>query len=257
MITIALSLRAIIAVRSAIMKTFESDLSSKSFPLADKIAGRDLQKSLFEFIQRSHPDFTEDSCIGLSELNLLRKEYVAEFLENEVIDLSDLQHTVVNALNRDALLTNELESEDTSNLSVGQEVADKVASFGGSWRFIISFGIFILLWIVVNVVLLQRLAFDDYPFILLNLILSCVASLQAPVIMMSQNRQEEKDRERSRKDYMINLKSELEIRILHDKIDHLILHQQRQLIEIQKMQVDMMNEILAKMDPPAQEGAEA
>ena len=239
------------------MKTFQSDLSGNTFPLADKIAGKDLQKSLFEFIKRSHPAFSEESCIGLGELNLLRKQYVAEFLEHEVLDLSGLQQTVVNALNRDALLSNELETETGEPLSLGQSLADKVASFGGSWRFIISFGVFILIWIVLNVVLLMQKAFDPYPFILLNLILSCVASLQAPVIMMSQNRQEEKDRERSRKDYMINLKSELEIRILHEKIDHLILHQQRQLIEIQKMQVDMMNEILAKMDRPATDEPDA
>jgi len=239
------------------MKTFQSDLSGNTFPLADKMAGKDLQKSLFEFIRRGHPEFADESCLGLSELNALRKQYVAEFLEHEVLDLSGLQQTVVNALNRDALLSNELENESGDPLSTGQMLADKVASFGGSWRFIISFGIFILIWIVLNVVLLMQKAFDPYPFILLNLILSCVASLQAPVIMMSQNRQEEKDRERSRKDYMINLKSELEIRILHEKIDHLILHQQRQLIEIQKMQVDMMNEILAKMDRPATDEPDA
>ncbi|TDO72805.1 uncharacterized protein DUF1003 [Flavobacterium chryseum] len=86
--------------------------------------------------------------------------------------------------------------------------------------------------------------FDPYPFILLNLILSCIAALQAPVIMMSQNRQEEKDRTRAKKDYMINLKSELEIRMIHDKIDHLIMHQQQELIEIQKVQIEMMNDIL-------------
>ncbi len=239
------------------MKTFQSDLSGNPFPLADKIAGKDLQKSIFEFIQRSHPGFSEESFLGFGELNLLRKQYVADFLEHEELDLSGLQQTVVNALNRDALLSNELENEGGDPLTTGQMLADKVASFGGSWRFIISFGIFILIWIVLNVVLLMQKAFDPYPFILLNLILSCIASLQAPVIMMSQNRQEDKDRERSRKDYMINLKSELEIRILHEKIDHLILHQQRQLIEIQKMQVDMMNEILAKMDRQESDPAEA
>jgi uncharacterized membrane protein len=88
--------------------------------------------------------------------------------------------------------------------------------------------------------------FDPYPFILLNLILSCLAALQAPVIMMSQNRQEEKDRERAKKDYMINLKSELEIRMLHEKVDHLILHQQEELIEIQKVQIEMMHDILTR-----------
>ena len=90
--------------------------------------------------------------------------------------------------------------------------------------------------------------FDPYPYILLNLILSCVAALQAPIIMMSQNRQEEKDRARSKSDYMINLKSELEIRMLHEKIDHLIMHQQEELLEIQKVQIDMMQDILLRVN---------
>ncbi|MPT35470.1 MAG: DUF1003 domain-containing protein, partial [Flavobacterium sp.] len=127
-------------------------------------------------------------------------------------------------------------------------VADKVAEFGGSWTFIISFMFFLVAWIALNVFMLANKGFDPYPFILLNLILSCIAALQAPVIMMSQNRQEEKDRERSKNDYMINLKSELEIRMLHEKIDHLILHQEQSMLEIQKIQIDMMNDIIHKME---------
>lgn len=136
------------------------------------------------------------------------------------------------------------EEDEKSVLTLGQRLADKIASFGGSWTFIISFGVFIALWILLNVLLLADKGFDPYPFILLNLILSCLASIQAPLIMMSQNRQEEKDRERSKKDYMINLKSELEIRILHEKLDHLIMHQQQELLEIQKVQITMMEDIL-------------
>nr|HPZ88484.1 DUF1003 domain-containing protein [Flavihumibacter sp.] len=103
-------------------------------------------------------------------------------------------------------------------------------------------------WMLLNVVWLTNKGFDPYPFILLNLILSCLAALQAPVIMMSQNRQEEKDRERARNDYMINLKSELEIRMLHEKIDHLIMTQQENLLQIQQIQVDMIRELTEKMD---------
>jgi uncharacterized membrane protein len=110
------------------------------------------------------------------------------------------------------------------------------------------FGFFIVVWISTNVFWMTNKGFDPYPFILLNLILSCIAAMQAPVIMMSQNRQEEKDRERAKKDYMINLKSELEIRMLHEKIDHLIIHQQQELLEIQKVQIDMMNDIMTKLD---------
>lgn len=122
-------------------------------------------------------------------------------------------------------------------------MADHVALFGGSWTFIISFGFFLFVWILLNTAFLLNNGFDPFPFILLNLILSCIAALQAPVIMMSQNRQEEKDRERSKLDYMINLKAELEIRTLHEKLDHLIIHQQRDLFEIQEIQIEMMKDI--------------
>ena len=132
-------------------------------------------------------------------------------------------------------------------MTSAQKLADSVATFGGSWKFIISFGLFILIWITINVAWFANKGYDPYPFILLNLILSCIAALQAPVIMMSQNRQEEKDRERAKKDYMINLKSELEIRMLHEKIDHLILHQQQELIEIQKVRIEMMGDIIKKI----------
>jgi uncharacterized membrane protein len=133
-------------------------------------------------------------------------------------------------------------------MTFGQRIADKVASFGGSWTFIISFGVFLLLWISINIYWLSNKGFDPYPFILLNLILSSLAALQAPVIMMSQNRQEEKDRERSKNDYMINLKSELEIRMLHEKIDHLILNEQQEVIEIHSLQIEMLNDLLEKLE---------
>jgi uncharacterized membrane protein len=235
------------------MKTFISDLSGTEFPIVDRIAGSDLQPALLAFIQQRYPSFSESACLSLLELNQLRKQFVAESLEHEVLDLERLHETVVNAFTRDGVLTNELENDAGPPLTTGQRIADVVATFGGSWRFLISFGVFLLVWIVVNAVLLGQYAFDIYPFILLNLLLSCLAAIQAPIIMMSQNRQEEKDRERSRKDYMINLKSELEIRTLHDKVDHLILHQQRKLLDIQKMQVDMMNEILTKLETAANE----
>ncbi|MCX6262675.1 MAG: DUF1003 domain-containing protein, partial [Bacteroidia bacterium] len=146
------------------------------------------------------------------------------------------------------ILEDKIEGEGQQILTTGQEIADKVASFGGSWTFIISFGIFILIWISINVFWLVNKSFDPYPFILLNLILSCLAALQAPVIMMSQNRQEEKDRQRSKKDYMINLKSELEIRALQEKVDHFIIDQQQELLEIQKVQVEMMADILNQVE---------
>jgi uncharacterized membrane protein len=162
--------------------------------------------------------------------------------------LSSLEKQVVDAMQNDQLLTDKLNDDKTDKLSYGQKLADKVASFGGSWKFIIIFGAFLTVWMILNSILLAAKIFDPYPFILLNLILSCIAALQAPVIMMSQNRQEEKDRERAKNDYMINLKSELEIRLLHDKLDHLIVNQQEKLMEIQQIQIDMMSDIIGHLD---------
>ena len=200
-------------------------------------------------IQKDKPDFTDDKNLAVSELSYYREKYISDCLVKDTGELSELELNVLESIKNQTTLTDKLDKDDVSEFTVGQKVADNVASFGGSWTFIISFGVFLFLWILANVLwLANRAAFDPYPFILLNLILSCLAAMQAPIIMMSQNRQEEKDRERAKKDYMINLKSELEIRMLHEKLDHLIMHQQQELIEIQKEQIDMMNDILNKLE---------
>jgi len=228
------------------METFVSDLSNKEYPVSDQMSGKLIRKSILELICRDYPRFTPDCKLAISELNVYRQKYIASFLAKEIGELSELEATVLGAMQSKQTLVDKIE-ETSETLTPGQRLADGVASFGGSWRFIISFAFFITFWIVINVVFLVTRAFDPYPFILLNLILSCVAALQAPIIMMSQNRQEEKDRSRSKKDYMINLKSELEIRMVHEKLDHLIMHQQQELIEIQKVQVEMMNDILDRL----------
>jgi len=228
------------------MKTFVSNISSKEFPLTDQVTGKTIRRPIFELIQRDHPQFTHDCCLSISELNVYRQKYIASYLAREIGELSDLEETVLTSMQSRQTLVDKIEDE-AEELTAGQRLADKVASFGGSWRFIISFGFFISFWIGANVLVLATRAFDPYPFILLNLILSCIAALQAPIIMMSQNRQEEKDRSRAKKDYMINLKSELEIRMIHEKLDHLIMHQQQELIEIQKVQVEMMNDIMDRI----------
>jgi uncharacterized membrane protein len=226
------------------MKTFRSDISNKDFPISEKISAKTIRHSILSLIQKENPKFSHDSYLARSELKVFRSKAVSNYLAKEVGDLSELEKTVLNSVDGNQILTDKLDGEDTKALTTGQKIADKVASFGGSWKFIISFGVFILIWISGNILWLANKGFDPYPFILLNLILSCLAALQAPVIMMSQNRQEEKDRERSKKDYMINLKSELEIRTLHEKIDHLIMDQQQELLDLQKVQIDMMKKIL-------------
>ncbi|MBM3171341.1 MAG: DUF1003 domain-containing protein [Bacteroidetes bacterium] len=130
-----------------------------------------------------------------------------------------------------------------AKLTLGQRVADKVASFGGSWTFIISFFLFIVLWIAVNILMLASNPFDRYPFILLNLLLSCLAAIQAPIIMMSQNRQESKDRARAKKDLEINLKAESEINMVNNKLDALIKFQKSSYLVSEEMHLDLLNEI--------------
>lgn len=230
----------------SIKSTFKSAISGLEFPEKEKVFGNTIRIPILNLIKEEHPDFDVNQFIANSELNVFREKYISKFLQTEVGELNDLHKNVIKSLSDDKSFVNKIEDE-VDNRTFGQVVADKVASFGGSWTFIISFFIFITIWIGSNVFLLLNKGFDPYPFILLNLILSCIAALQAPVIMMSQNRQEEKDRERAKKDYMINLKSELEIRMLDEKLDHLIMHQQQELIEIQKVQIEMMNDILERI----------
>ena len=205
------------------MKTFRSDISNNEFPIADKVSAKTIRHSILNFIQKEHPLFSHESHLSVSELNLFRKRHISEYLSKELGKLTEKEEKVLTSITDNTTLSDKIDGEDHQVLTFGQKIADKVASFGGSWTFIISFGVFILIWIGINMFWLFNKGFDPYPFILLNLILSCLASLQAPVIMMSQNRQEEKDRERAKNDYMINLKSELEIRTLHEKIDHFVM----------------------------------
>lgn len=230
--------------------TFISDISHKAFPLSERISATTIRHSILRAIQEQYPDFGEESYLSVSEINAFREKYIADYLAKELGELSDLEERVLASFRNNSTLTDKIadSGDESVTLTFGQKIADKVAAFGGSWTFILSFCFFLFLWIIINVFWFHNQGFDPYPYILLNLILSCIAALQAPIIMMSQNRQEEKDRARSKSDYMINLKSELEIRMLHEKIDHLIMHQQEELLEIQKVQIDMMQDILLRVN---------
>lgn len=228
------------------MQNFISDISHKTFALTERVSGKSIRSGVLKEIQKDHPDFTENQFIAVSELNYYRQLYIQNLLAKEVGTLTELEHTVLDNINQNHLISDEA-SEIKNEATRGQRWADRIASFGGSWRFIGLFGLFLFSWMILNIVTLHNKGFDPYPFILLNLLLSCLAAIQAPVIMMSQNRQEEKDRDRAKNDYMVNLKSELEIRMLHEKIDHLIIHQQESLIEIQQMQADAMRDFIDEL----------
>ncbi len=152
---------------------------------------------------------------------------ILDGMEGDAAEEEDLIHLLVeNKVSRN------VQRKSRESLTLGERVADKVAKTAGSWAFIFSFCGVLIAWIVSNAILLTK-PFDPYPFILLNLLLSCVAALQAPVIMMSQNRQEEKDRIRAENDYRVNLKSEIIIEDLHEKLDRLIANQEKIMATIQ------------------------
>jgi uncharacterized membrane protein len=173
---------------------------------------------------------------------------ITELLVDENEHLDKLHKIVENAINSEQLILHNLTNPPLETLTRGQAITDKVAKFGGSWRFIILFWIILTLWIIFNVEASEKIKFDPYPFILMNLILSCIAALQAPIIMMSQNRQEEKDRKRSENDYLINLKAEMQVRSLNQKIDLILEEQIKTLFETQERQFLMLNEINEKID---------
>src|SRR5713101_4366150 len=202
-----------------------------------------IRPSLFEFIKKKLPDLDSKAFICFEDLGKFRKDYIKEVLEDEIGELSVLDQEVIESLHQHEILASNIEEQFERKLTFGERLSDHIASFGGSWRFIILFGAVLFGWIILNGILLLNRGFDPFPFILLNLILSCLAAIQAPIIMMSQNRAELRDRLRSENDYKVNLKAELEIRHLHEKIDHLLRRQYNRLFEIQQIQIELLEEI--------------
>ncbi|MEZ6148432.1 MAG: DUF1003 domain-containing protein, partial [Planctomycetaceae bacterium] len=202
-----------------------------------------VRRPVFELIAKDHPNWNERSQICATDLNRYRSEYIEDTLEQERGELSELERRVVESLREHELLSANVNQEFDQQITLGERVADHVASFGGSWTFILLFTAVLTIWVAINSVAVMFRPFDPYPYILLNLVLSCLAAIQAPVIMMSQNRQEAKDRLRSEHDYRVNLKAELEIRHLHSKLDLLLTHQWQRLLEIQQLQTDLLGEI--------------
>lgn len=172
----------------------------------------------------------------------MKKDQFNRFLATESSQFEKLNNIVLTAIEEEKLLSEKICEFEDRNPSFTSRLADHVAAFGGSWKFILLFAIVMISWMAINAWLLSK-PFDPYPFILLNLVLSTIAAIQAPVIMMSQNRKEEKDRQRAVNDYLINLKAEIEIRNMHQKIDLLITEQMKTLFDVQKAQMELMEEI--------------
>jgi uncharacterized membrane protein len=216
-------------------------LTGRTLPKRELLSLDALRPALAEAIRHDHPDLPAHALVAQDEVAAYRSRYVNALLATERGEISELDRQVAESLARSELITSNTDDDIDRERTFGQRLADHVATFGGSWAFLISFGVVIAFWMTINVV--GATSFDPYPFILLNLLLSCLAAVQAPVIMMSQQRQEAKDRARSRNDYQVNLKAELEIRHLHEKMDHLVNRQWQRLAEIQEVQIELLQEL--------------
>jgi uncharacterized membrane protein len=218
-------------------------ICGKTFPPRELMAGAVVRPKVADEIRRAHPDWSPEHFICHADLATFRGKYVHSLLESEKGELTSLEQDVLRSLREHELLASNVDAELEQSWTFGQRLADRIAAFGGSWSFLIVFGVLLSLWVLMNSLVLLWRPVDPYPFILLNLVLSCLAAIQAPIIMMSQNRQEAKDRQRAEHDYQVNLKAELEIRQLHEKIDHLLSHQWERLVEIQEVQLELLSEI--------------
>jgi uncharacterized membrane protein len=215
----------------------------KQFPASQMTQIAVVRPALVERLRRDLPDLPGDGAICDDDLGRYRTAYVSELLHKERGELSELDREVIERMAVGELISSNVAAEFEDRRTTGERVSDWLAKFGGSWTFILLFAVVIVVWMTVNVIAAGRDQFDPYPFILLNLVLSCLAAVQAPIILMSQNRQEAKDRLASENDYQVNLKAELEIRHLHEKLDHLLNRQWQRLAEIQEIQLEIMQDI--------------
>jgi uncharacterized membrane protein len=217
-------------------------LTGRERPRRDLVPLETLRPALADRIRADHPELAPDALVSRAAVARYRARYVEELLQEEHGEFSELDREVAASIAQQDTIAENVEEEFDEHRSLGERVSDHLASFGGSWAFLISFAVVLVMWMALNLVLGPARAFDPYPFILLNLVLSCIAAVQAPIIMMSQRRQETKDRLRSLNDYRVNLKAELEIRHLHEKLDHLVTKQWQRLAEIQQLQLEIMQE---------------
>ncbi len=222
------------------MNAIECELCRKHFKMGHVMKGNLIEEPIAQMIKEKNPEWSSESFICLPDLYLFRSRYVNEILKTSSEEIYDLENEMDK---EERAISWNINKEFDSRLTLGERFSDALAKFGGSWTFICIFTGVIVIWMAINSLLFMKQPFDPYPYILLNLVLSCVAAFQAPVILMSQNRQEAKDRLRAEHDYEINLKAEIEIRKLHERMDHYLMHQWQHLMDIQQLQVEVMKEI--------------
>jgi len=225
------------------MNETECRICKKKFLETDLITGHGIRHEIEDLIKYDCADWDDSKRICKDDYNLYRMKYISTIVEEENGSIKKLNDEVLKSINDNELITVNLNTTVKEVLKFGEKISDKVARFGGSWKFIIMFFAVLFSWVLINCHFLLKQPFDPYPYILMNLILSCIAAIQAPIIMMSQNRQETKDRIRSENDYKVNLKSEIEIRTLHEKVDHLLLDKWSKIMKTQEIQIEILEEI--------------
>jgi uncharacterized membrane protein len=225
------------------LKVFTCSATGKTYPAHECIKVGDVSLSLRPLLNQTFPQVGDDDVIGPDALRKVRRLRLEQLMIDDNREVTDVEKEVLASIEHNRIFAHDPDDEVAPPETFGNRIADQVASFGGSWKFIGIFFAILVAWIIVNSTALLAKPYDPYPFILLNLVLSCVAAIQAPVIMMSQNRQETKDRARSMHDYQVNLKAELEIRSLHEKLDRLMGHEWHRLLEVQQIQLDLMEDL--------------
>ena len=224
-------------------RTAQCQICQKTKRLGALVPAALVHLSTVEVIMKEHPTWARDGFICLPDLNYFRTRYFEELMSTDKGELSTLESDVLKSLKEEEeLIATNVNVEFERQLTLGERVADRVAEFGGSWPFLFVFAASMTGWIVLNSTALLTAPVDPFPYILLNLALSCLAAIQAPVIMMSQRRQETRDRLRGEHDYRVNLKAEIEIRHILAKLDRLVSHQWQRLLEIQRLQLELLEE---------------
>ncbi|MDI3337471.1 DUF1003 domain-containing protein [Defluviimonas aestuarii] len=223
-------------------RTETCHVCQRQYPMSELRPWISVRPGVSTLIADAAPGWADGRFICRTDLGTYRRLYVERLLEEERGELGELDRQVIASLESGQYVSQNPQAAIDETASFGERMADRVASFGGSWGFILTFTMVLIGWMAVNSLWFATRPFDPYPFILLNLVLSSLAAIQAPVIMMSQRRQEVKDRLRAENDYRVNLKAELEIRQLHEKIDHQLAHQWEKLAELQQIQIELLEE---------------
>lgn len=212
----------------------------------DYVHLKTIDTDIRSFILQKNKKLTIESQIPFITFMNYHFEYIKEKIIQDQNETKKINQEMLEQLKNKQIISQNLNTTINQKATFGQKSADAIAQFGGSWPFIFLFVVILGSWILLNTLHFLGLSFDRYPFILLNLVLSCLAAIQAPIIMMSQNRQATRDRIAADHDYQTNLKAELEISLLHEKIDYLMSQQWQQMLELQQLQIELLTQLNKK-----------